>query len=154
MKWGLVLLGTPAVLIALQGVIAIAGEDRLDLTAYRWKNRLLLVFSPSEEFPAFKEFMKHVSEQATGVSERHLLVFSIVNSGLSRMGERVLTPDEAESLRREFGVKGDAFRVVLIGKDGLVKLSQGVIKLTEIFAVIDSMPMRRQEMHQPGQVAE
>ena len=42
-----------------------------------------------------------------------------------------------------------SFRVVLIGKDGGVKLRQEEpISVADLFALIDSMPMRKQEMRQ------
>jgi hypothetical protein len=41
----------------------------------------------------------------------------------------------------------DEFEIILIGKDGGVKLrSKTPISLEELFSLIDAMPMRRQEM--------
>ena len=38
------------------------------------------------------------------------------------------------------------FRLILIGKDGRIKLNSKKISLEEIFALIDTMPMRQEEM--------
>jgi hypothetical protein len=54
-------------------------------------------------------------------------------------------PSGQGPLRTSFGAEG--FEVLLIGKDGGVKLRQQEPVGTDVlFAVIDAMPMRRQEM--------
>ncbi len=59
-----------------------------------------------------------------------------------------MTPDVARRQRPELGVNPHAvFEVLLVGKDGTVKLRRdGVVAAAEITALIDTMPMRRQEM--------
>ena len=59
-----------------------------------------------------------------------------------------MTPDAARRLRPEWGVDAEAdFAVLLVGKDGTVKLRrQAPVPAAEIAALIDTMPMRRQEM--------
>ena len=43
------------------------------------------------------------------------------------------------------------FRAILVGKDGTVKLNRrSVVSDEDLFSLIDSMPMRRQEMLQGG----
>jgi hypothetical protein len=54
---------------------------------------------------------------------------------------------DATAVRRAVGLAPDRFGVVLVGKDGGVKLRrESPITVTELFQVIDAMPMRRQEM--------
>jgi len=44
-------------------------------------------------------------------------------------------------------VQAGTFQVLLIGKDGGVKLrSSGPVSMKDLFGLIDSMPMRQQEM--------
>ena len=38
------------------------------------------------------------------------------------------------------------FRLILIGKDGWIKLNTRKTSLEEIFSLIDTMPMRQEEM--------
>ena len=59
-----------------------------------------------------------------------------------------LTPDAARHSRPELGVEPDAiFEVLLVGKDGGVKLRRGrPVAVSELTALIDTMPMRRDEM--------
>jgi hypothetical protein len=50
---------------------------------------------------------------------------------------------------KQFGVMEEEFRVMLIGKDGGVKLnSEQPVTVNQIFELIDSMPMRHHEMRQ------
>jgi len=119
-----------------------------DLSRYRWRHRLLLIFSPSSQTPAFQQLTNQLKQQREGVADRDLLVFFLISAGQSRVGENVLTRQAAENMRRRFQVTPDEFRVVLIGKDGTVKLSERTVRLSEIFALIDSMPMRQREMRE------
>jgi hypothetical protein len=85
--------------------------------------------------------------QRRGIEDRDLIVFRIFEKGQSFRGEAPLAPEAAISLRQRFGVRAAGPRVVLIGKDGGVKLDQAAfVPLADIFGLIDSMPMRRQEM--------
>jgi hypothetical protein len=122
-----------------------------DLTPYLWKNRLLLVFSPTESDPGFVDFSQKLLRGLPEVKDRDLIVFQVFEKGPSRMGEQQLPPEETQKLRQRFGVKPGQFTVILIGKDGGVKMvSEHRAELQEIFDLIDSMPMRRQEMKEKG----
>ena len=47
----------------------------------------------------------------------------------------------------EFEVPEDDFKFILVGKDGTVKLrSNQTVSGVDLFALIDSMPMRGEEM--------
>jgi hypothetical protein len=50
-------------------------------------------------------------------------------------------------LRDKFGVGDAPFAVVLVGKDGTVKFKSNLpISAGKVFATIDAMPMRQEEM--------
>ena len=118
-----------------------------ELTSYRWKNRLLLVFSPAESDPSFVVFDQNVSIKSLGVEDRDLIVFRIFEKGSSFRGGQPLSKEDAQNLRNHFNVKPGQFTVILIGKDGTIKMvREHLVELHEIFDLIDSMPMRRQEM--------
>jgi len=58
-----------------------------------------------------------------------------------------LSEKAVEDIRGRLGVRSGPFQVYLIGKDGTVKLrSAEPVPVKDIFGLIDSMPMRRQEM--------
>ena len=61
---------------------------------------------------------------------------------------QTMTPEAARRDRPDLGVKAQtAFEVLLVGKDGGVKLRrETAVAPSEITALIDTMPMRRAEM--------
>jgi hypothetical protein len=136
-----------AVIIGIAPMVSAASAN--DLAAYRWKNRILLVFSPTASDHSFKAFNQRLSERHIDVLDRDLIVYRILEKGHSRLDEQTLAPEEANKLRRDFGPKPGRFTVILVGKDGGVKMfREERTDLQEIFDLIDSMPMRQQEMHE------
>lgn len=123
-----------------------------DLSAYVWKNRLLLVFAPSADTPAVSAFYDQLHRQTEALRERDLLVLASVESGPSTGIDKPLAPSDARDLRSKFGILTGQFRVVLVGKDGGVKAAYTApVRLQKIFERIDQMPMRKQEMRNQGQ---
>jgi hypothetical protein len=59
-----------------------------------------------------------------------------------------ITPEAARHERPELGVNSEAaFEVLLVGRDGEVKLRrEKLVAASEIIALIDTMPMRQNEM--------
>ena len=125
------------------------GEDTVsvDLNAYQWKNRLLLLFASSEEDQAYLTLKKEIDRQAMEVKDRDLLVFYVLERDESQLDQERLNPDQALYLKKRLSVPSGRVTIVLIGKDGYEKLRQeSPVDLKEIFAIIDAMPMRQQEM--------
>ena len=121
--------------------------DSIDLNTYQWKNRLLLLFASSEEDQAYLTLKKEIDRQAMEVKDRDLLVFYVLERGESRLDKERLTPDQALFLKKRLSVPPGRFTIILIGKDGGEKIRQeSPVDLKEIFATIDAMPMRQQEM--------
>lgn len=107
--------------------------DAVDLEAYRWSHRPVLLFSPSENEPAYVEQRAALEASQDGLVERDIVVLIDTD------------PNGQGLLRASFGAEG--FEVLLIGKDGGVKLrQQEPVGTGALFAAIDAMPMRRQEI--------
>ena len=108
-----------------------AADARLD--ALRWKARPVVVLSDSPDDPRVSRQIAAFDGAKGAVSERDIEVLR-----------------EAEphgTLRRQLGVKETGFAVVLVGKDGGVKkVWREPVDPKQIFIIIDSMPMRREEM--------
>jgi monofunctional biosynthetic peptidoglycan transglycosylase len=125
------------------------GEDEVDLGDYKWKNRLLLIFSPSESYPGYKVQKREFEEQMAEVEDRDLIVFNIFEEEESLIGKSSISDAAAESLRKQFDTESGQLTVILVGKDGGEKLrSTGSVTTEEIFSLIDSMPMRQAEMRE------
>jgi hypothetical protein len=75
------------------------------------------------------------------------MMLGIVEQGESRAGNQLLSEESVRDIRERLGLKTGTFQVVLIGKDGGVKLrSSEPVSMKDLFGLIDSMPMRQQEM--------
>lgn len=122
-------------------------ESEVDLRQYRWQNRLLFVFAPTDAEPSFRALRESITLRVPEIEDRDLVVFEVVEDGPSTVDGETLDPAPAQQLRENFRIPSRAFSVILVGKDGGVKLvRQDRTSLDEIFALIDSMPMRQQEM--------
>jgi hypothetical protein len=133
--------------VAAAVMFAISTSWGEDLTAYRWKNRVLLAFSPTESDPGFVAFNRSLANRTSEVIDRDLVVLRLFENVPSQTEKEPIDVQVAEKLRRRFGVKPGFLTVILIGKDGGVKMvREREAKIQEIFDLIDTMPMRRQEM--------
>ena len=132
---------------AVGGIAGGQEKEMFELGNFQWKNRVLLIFAPSAEDPVYRSLFAELNNQIAGVRERDLLVGEIFEAGASRFAGASLAPESAEALRKQWAVRKGTPTVILIGKDGEVKLRrEGPVRAAEIFALIDSMPMRQKEM--------
>ncbi len=146
----------PWLILALAAVLAHGGVTRgpgsllIDapetLKRYRDHARVLLVFAPEAHDARLQQQSAELMAHRDGVTERQLVVIPVVPRGALEKDQQ-LCASEAQALRRRFQVKDEEFLVVLVGKDGGEKLrSPAVLGYERLSAVIDSMPMRQQEM--------
>jgi hypothetical protein len=128
------------------------GSSSLDLDMYRWKNRLLLVFSPSDTDKTYLGLKQALGRAEDKLQERDMVVFRLFASGRGMANGACLDKDEVLSLYQRFGVPDNSLTVILLGKDGGEKARQlGQFDLQAIFERIDAMPMRQREMRQRSQ---
>jgi len=123
-----------------------------NLDQYQWKNRVLIVFAESRQEKPYQAFDKQLRSHAAGLEERHLRVFRVFSdprgdAAPASLDGGKLDKRDAMKLLEGFDYAGSPpVRVVLIGKDGGVKLDTPEPELEQLFARIDAMPMRRAEM--------
>ena len=121
---GILLLSFMAIMIQkeLQGI---------ELNQYLWKNRIILTFA-EDEHPDLIKLKAEMKENDYEILNRDLLHFHFSNDG--KIGNHTTTNDQS-------------FRILLIGKDGGIKYeSYRSVSLIHLFELIDSMPMRQDEM--------
>ena len=120
-------------------------QNKNILEPYKWKNRILLVFSPHDSSDIDKQ-LAVFSNYQEGMQERDLLVFKIADESIHHPDGSRDGLEAADNLRNKYQVTENQFSVILIGKDGTEKLRQNeVLDAEKLFAVIDAMPMRKQE---------
>lgn len=124
----------------------------MDLTPFEWKNRLLIIFAPDSHHPHLKQIQAEISNENAGVEDRDLVVFEVLEKDPSHMNGSRLSHADADALRERFEISRNTYALIVVGKDGGVKLKRSErVPLSEVFALIDSMPMRRDEMRQKNQ---
>ncbi|SIT90551.1 protein of unknown function [Pontibacter indicus] len=111
----------------------------MNLEAYKWEKRLLLLFAPTMNDAELGRQKELVRRSQSGIAERQLEVLELVPGGNAATMR--------EDLLRKFGVEAERYTLLLIGKDGQEKFrTQKAVPLEEVFKIIDQMPMRREEM--------
>ena len=104
----------------------------IELSRYLWKNRIILTFADDEDHPDLIKLKVEMKENNCEILNRDLLHFHVSNDG--KTGNLTIKSDRS-------------FRILLIGKDGGIKYeSKRSISLIQLFELIDSMPMRQDEM--------
>lgn len=121
------------------------------------KNRILLVFAPTDQDPRLREQLNLLSHHAKDMKDRDLILITILSpSGETTPPDTLRTPprpvlSDAEqlSIRHRFRVPPAEFAAILLGKDGGEKLrSSTPVSCNGLNRTIDAMPMRRQEMRE------
>jgi hypothetical protein len=116
------------------------------LRDYQWKQRILLLIAPDPEMAALNSQAELIRLNKTAFEERDVLIFVVspeVVVGLDRATSRL----DALAVYKDTGTKLTYSGVVLIGKDGGVKLRNDYwVAPQKIFDLIDGMPMRRAEI--------
>ena len=131
------------------GAASGTGEDRVDLSSYQGKNRLLMLFAPSEDASMYQSFKEQLQIRTQEIRDRDLVTFHLFESGAGRLDFLPLHKEQVLSLRKRFSIKSGQCTVILIGKDGEVKFREQLpVDLSDILAVIDAMPMRQREMRE------
>jgi len=121
-----------------------ASEDYLD--RYKWKKRLLLIFSPSSSSSLMQKQMKISEKNIDGFLERDLVIIRVFPHQAELEEDEILGEVVADQIRDRFNIVASDKTAILIGKDGTEKLrSRESISESELFSVIDAMPMRQRE---------
>jgi hypothetical protein len=118
---------------------------------YRWKNRVLVIEAAAHSSINLIKQIQELSTSQKELKERKLIIFQKVNGEYKKVdfGEYDFTkipksPNSEDSQQADFP---NTFKITLIGLDGGIKLEKPqVLKMADLFAVIDAMPMRKSEI--------
>ena len=114
------------------------------LSDLEWKNRIVIIVGDAAD-----EKVARQSELLAGhkveLADRDMVIIHL-SRGEARTLYGPAADRDAGAIRSDLEVDGNDFHVFLIGKDGTVKLMRDdLVSDTEIFGLIDAMPMRRAE---------
>ena len=132
--------------LRLGNVHAYSNQPPFAIGQYRWNSRVLVVSAPAPDDTELMQMQAEVTSEAEDFQDRDMVLVTLLDTGLSSAGDRQLTAAEVAATRAALEIPGGAFALRLIGKDGSIKLSsESTASTAEIFALIDTMPMRQRE---------
>ena len=115
------------------------------LEQFQWKNRVFVVVSDQNNSRAARQENLLLADR-TALEERDIVIVKLVGSSIKSLfgGGHALN---GQALRQELETPDiGEFAAFLVGKDGTVKLKVSEpISAGELFAIIDSMPVRATE---------
>ena len=117
------------------------------LQQYQWRNRVLVVSAPSPDDSNLLEQLAELASTSDEFADRDMVLVTLLDNADAKAGDRKLTRAEVAATRTALGIRPGSFALQLIGKDGSVKLTaKSATSMNEIYALIDSMPMRQREI--------
>lgn len=132
-----------------------AADSDTPLAQERGKTRPLLIIAPKAFGPSQVQLRNSLDEPANreAFAQRNMVLYTV--EGLSgKRNDKALDPQATMALIRHFNPgAGAGNRVILVGKDGEVKINKESVEPKEIFATIDQMPMREKEAATPAAAA-
>lgn len=120
----------------LLGVITMTdGSNASPLDEFYWKNRVLVVVAPAGNAAA--ETQRRIYESsAKGTSERSIVLTEAADDS-----------ERSRQIRSRLSADGRRFEVFLVGTDGHTAVSSDKpLSADDLFARVDAMPMRQDEM--------
>ena len=99
------------------------------------EKRVIITFSSSAREPARLALKMQMEEKTCAFTDRHLVHMDLLQGS-----------EEFDKMSKQFTVSSVGFQLLLLGKDGGVKLRSSNVSLEDIFSLIDTTPMIRNEM--------
>ncbi len=115
-------------------VVACSAGWAETLKQYRWKHRVIVSFAANKSDPLRIELLKQIERHQCEFRNRDLIHIDLL-----------LGSKDYQRLSKQFSVTNAEFRLVLVGKDGEVKLNSEAPSLDAVFSLIDTMSMRQRE---------
>lgn len=136
--------------LRVASVHAYAEPSPFALEQYRWKNRVLVVSARDRDDNKLTELLAELAANPAPFADRDMVLVTLLETGTSTAGDRKLSSEEAAATRNALEIPANSFALRLIGKDGSVKLAtESATSINEIYALIDTMPMRQREESDP-----
>jgi len=121
--------------IAITAICMLGSLHAEPLTQYLWKRRVVLSFSDAESTPERISLLKQIKQYQCEFDDRQMVHVDLI-AGSS----------DHQLLSRQFSVPNKNFNLVLLGKDGDVKLLTSQPSVENLLTLIDTMPMRQREL--------
>ncbi|MEM8565540.1 MAG: DUF4174 domain-containing protein [Bacteroidota bacterium] len=115
------------------------------LESHLWKQRVVIVFSRNTQ--TLNDQLSHFYEAKDEFTDRDLVIYSLNIKQGTYPDQKSMSQEDYQWFVQNYIQDKDDFLVVLIGKDGGTKFKSNItVANSKLFDLIDSMPMRIQEM--------
>lgn len=124
----------------------------VSLSEYFEHKRIILLYVPTELNSEAEGYLGHFAKLQMALTERDVVVVALVDVGSPLLqknyGDNILIASQSDRVATSSSPNTDpAPLLILIGKDRTVKLRERqFVPANAIFATIDAMPMRKEEM--------
>lgn len=116
------------------------------LNNYAWEKRQVIVFSPTANHPQYQLTNQLAREFRAEFDDRRLQIWRVVENQAVTLNNQERANLNSQQFQQHFSVNPEYFRLILVGYDQGEKLRQSQVDVDRLFAEIDQMPMRQQEM--------
>ena len=117
------------------------------LDAFKWRNRIVLSFVSKDHIEAARDQREHRENARREWQDRDLVLIEVGLQNDVTVDRKANHSIDGAKLRQRFAAGNQDYVSVLVGKDGFEKLRVNQAIANDIlFATIDAMPMRQQEM--------
>ncbi len=124
--------------------MALTGQN---LSEHRWTNRVILIIATDLESEIYASQTQEFNTNNQEFEERKLIIYTIFTNKYKLENSKDNAWIKDSELYTTYNPTNSAFKVILIGLDGSIKIEQNkLLTSKELFATIDSMPMRRAEI--------
>ncbi|MEM0965518.1 MAG: DUF4174 domain-containing protein [Verrucomicrobiota bacterium] len=139
---------TTAFSFALVVAVLSAEPDPKTLRSFQWEKRIVVYQTGDSSLDKLEEL---IESHSSGIEDRDLIFLRLGDNTDIKFHEP-LTQSEQNRIREELDFpESDKTLFLLIGKDGGIKDRQfESLRIKPWFDLIDTMPMRRQEMIREG----
>ncbi len=147
----------PLILTLILAMLPLTRAHSQTLASYVDRNRVLLLFAPTDHDPRLREQLKLLDHHRPDMRERDLILIPILSQSgppttantLRSLNPLLISDEEQLVIRNRFHVAPTDFAAILLGKDGGEKLrSTQPLAVSRINQTIDAMPMRQDELRQ------
>ncbi len=112
-----------------------------------WKDRLLIVMTTTKESTEFLQQMRSLERDSMGIKARKLIIYQSTPEQYKKGLQKNSAWRSGSDLYSKYNKENSAFKIVLIGLDGIIKLRETqVLSVEKLFTLIDGMPMRKAEL--------
>lgn len=117
------------------------------LDGYLFDTRPVILFTSSSSHPKFIQQLSAFAQFECEFFKRDLEILTVVSNGASVIDGATLSNEDVSFLKDELEVGPYTELLVLVGKDGRVKLRAHMpLSARDLLRLVDAMPMRRIEV--------